>query len=157
MQFNFSVADIPQGLRFHLVQDANSMLFGIVSKGIKADYFRLGDVSALPVWAVLPHAAPAFVKTAEEAAAYMLGLLRAEIGLEGIERLQRMADEYGEDFAPGSIMSGDSRWLGEQMLALAFEYASGGRELMDGETEADDVFAGAIFDAFTFILIKGEG
>lgn len=151
MQANFAIAAIPAGLRFHIAHDSNLMLFGWVSCGILRDAMRL---EAMPDLAVK---APGLDKTAEEAGEFMFGLLKAEVGDKGLERVREMAADYGDEFGPFHIISDSSRYFGEQLLTEAFAYARAGRDLILGGDAGDDDFAASIWDAFAArVVASGE-
>lgn len=142
LKHNFAIDGIPPRFPFHIAHCSNLMLFGIVSKGLIADTRRLDAMPSLEV------KAPAFVQSVDDAAEYFAGMLRAEVGAERMTALREFFADAPEEFAPHEITLPGNKWAGEVLFGLAFSYATGGRDWVEGENAADDAFMVAVWEVF---------
>lgn len=148
--YNFTISAIPAGLRFFRADCVALDVFGDVSLGITRDALRLGGMPSLTV------EAPRFVQSVDDAAEYFAGLLRAEVSPERLASLREFFAGCPDEFAPHEITLPGDRWIGEKAFGLAFQYASGGRALIDGESQADDAFAAAMWEVFAEAFFAAE-
>lgn len=149
--FNLPAIQAPRGAIFvsKKVGCVRLDLFGRVSEGIRRDAERVASMRP-PV-----AGSPAFLKTATEAAQFMLGLLKAEMTAECLKSLREDFGGAREMFAPYEIGLPGRAWLGEQCLAQAFQWATD-RPLQHDRNAADDEFTSAIWEAFCDLFFAAE-
>lgn len=139
---NFSTI-VPDGVRFYQAYCAVFDLFGLVSMGYERDRLRLAGMPVL-----LSEPRPRFVQSVDDAAEYLAGLLKAEVGAERLADLRRAFASCPDEFAAYEITLPGDNSVGEKCFALAFEYASGGRALVMDVDKDDDLFAVALWEVF---------
>ena len=139
---NFSTI-VPDGVRFYQAYCAVFDLFGLVSMGYERDRLRL---AGMPVLLAEPR--PRFVQSVDDAAEYLAGLLKAELGTKRLAEIRRTFASCPDEFAIYRFGDRCESFTCREAFGQAFQYASGGRELIEHENETDDLFAVALWEVF---------